>query len=364
MKIYFITLFGAVFLALCAERPFIKTNELSAKNLRKFWVLALIVFLIIISGFRYQNYAHSDEYGYRYMVKFAIGQAFDHSQISLTSEWLFGLLVWVSANVFKDPQALILLCSIITTVLTVLYFAKYARPFWFPIFLYISSGAFLTSMNILRQYISVSIILWCYPLAKKRKLIPYLLLVAVAAAFHQSAWVMLPFYFVLRRSRFDFGTILILFAAIIAFVNFEGVMAVILPNTAYDHYLDDILHGYYGVKWIRVVAWLVPYSILLLFHRYFHIRCDVDYSILYAALIAACISIVSTQYVFAARIESYFALATYIGMAKIPELFSKKGGRSFVWAAMTILFFLFGIYQYMVQPQYYNILFDNVSGVL
>ena len=364
MNIYLITIFGAVFLAYCAEKwPSQRKSEINP-TLNRFWLLALILFLIIISGYRYQNYDNSDEYGYRYMVLFTMGESFNWSKISLSSEWLFDVLVWISANVFESDQALILLCAVITNVLIVLFFAKYAKTFWFSIFLYITSGAFVSSMNVLRQYLSLAIILWCYPLAKRRKVIPYVLLVGVAAFFHQSAWIMLPVYFILRRKKFDIGTVFILFAAILLLINFEGIMALVLPNTLYDHYLDNILSGHYGVKLIRVAAWLVPYLILLCRHDFFHKRCDVDYSVLYAALVAACIAVISTQYVLVARIESYFSLVTFLAIPRIPYLFSNNGSRNFVRNAMLLLFFLFGMHQYSVAPEYHNVLFENISGVL
>lgn len=367
MSLYLITLIGAVGLALCAERLQFSDGSLSDSQthtgLNKFWVVLLIIFLVIISGFRYQNYFLSDEYNYRMGVISSMGQAFDWSQIALDEEWLFYVLTWVCANVFKNDQALIFIAALVTNTLIVCFFAKYAKPFWFVIFLYISSGAFSASMNILRQYIAVAILLWCYPLAQKRKFLPYLILVVIASFFHQSAWLMLPVYFVLRRRQFDLWTIAIAGIALLVFANFEEVMSSVLPNTEYDHYLDDITEGGYGVGLIRVATWLVPYVIILLFHKRFNDHFRTQYDTLYAVLLAACISVVSLQYVFVARIDAYFTLITYLAIIKIPDLFDEKGKRLML-CAMVLLFFIFGAYQYSIGSEYYNILFDEVSGVL
>lgn len=363
MGIYFITLFGTVLLAWCAERCRIRQADLQKGRPDWVWVLLLIVFLTAISGLRYMNYLHSDENYYRYMVADAMGMPIDRTQLGLGKEGLFYLLVWVSANVFGSDQALIFLSALITNVLVVCFFARYAKPFWFAMFLYITSGAFVASMNVLRQYIAVAIILWCYPLARKGKFRPYLALVAISAWFHQSAWVMLPVYFVLRRQRFNVWTILIVAVASIVFINFETVMTVILPAANYDQYLDSILSNKYGVKWIRILAWLVPYLVILICARRFREYLDIGYEVLYAVLLAACISVISSQYVFVARIESYFSMIAFLPIIRIPELFVKRDMRT-VRIVMLVLFFAFGLYQYLLNPEYHNILFEDISGAL
>lgn len=356
MKIYLITLCGAVLLAYCAECHPLRQRELRRERLSSMWVMILMAFLIIISGLRYMNYDQSDENNYRYMVDSTMGQDFDRSEFGWNKEWLFYVLVWVSANVFNDSQALIFISALITNVLIVWFFAKYARPFWFAIFLYIAGGAFSSSMNVLRQYLAVAIILWCYPLAQQRRLILYCALVAIAAWLHQSAWIMLLAYPILRRKNFDFWTILIVVGAYFVFANFETVMAAVLPSTSYDHYLEDIIKGKYGVKWIRIAAWLVPYVIIIVFYRRFHLNCGIGYDVLYGVLLSACISIVSSRYVFAARIETYFSLITYMAIARIPELFVKRD-EGFIRGMIVALFFAFGLYQYSISPDYHNILF-------
>lgn len=365
MNIYLFTLFGATILSYFAEHSIDNSiNKNGLKKLNTFFLIALIIFLVSISGFRYLNYYQNDEYNYRVMSMAMEYKPFDFSTISLNSEWLFNLLSWISANVFHNSQFLIFTTALITNISIILFFAKYARPFWFAIFLYICGGAYFTSMNILRQYLALAIILWCYPLAKKQNFKGYFLLVILATTIHQSAWLMLPVYLVLRRKKIGIGIIVAIVSVIIIVLNFQSVSTFILSNnSSYEHYINTVINGY-GVNIIRIFVWLIPYSIVCIFYKKLNSDFEMDYIYIFATLISACILIVSYKNVFFARLQVYFSIPALCAIIKIPELFSKKDKSNIVIKyLMLVLFFLFGAYQ-MSSFSTYHTIFEGISGIL
>ena len=54
------------------------------------------------------------------------------------------------------------------------------------------------ALDLFRQSIAATICLLAYPFLKKRKLLPFVLIVLIAATFHVSAVFLLPFYWVLN----------------------------------------------------------------------------------------------------------------------------------------------------------------------
>lgn len=362
MIIYLITLVISCYLAYQAEKTGWRDKE-NKLYFNKRYVALLIIFLCVVSGFRYMNYYQSDEYNYRQMVDAMKGVPFKIN-FSFEAEWISQMLYWISANIFKSNQSLILIAAIITNVSLVIFFSRHVKSLSLVIFLYIAGGAYFTSMNIIRQYMAVAIIVWCYDLAKKKKMILYFLLVILATGIHQSAWLMLPMYFVFRKKRLDGSAIFIIVAALFVFMNFQTIMSsMLIEGSTYDHYLADILSGGYGVKLIRILVWLVPYFLLIIKFRYCEKNIRMDTTILFATLISVCVSIVSYKYVFFARIDVYFSVPALCGVAYVPELFEEKS-RRIVLMAMVILFFAFGCYQMRMFSPYHNILFEEISGVL
>lgn len=362
MIVYLVTLVISCCLAYQAERTGWR-DERNKLHFNKRYVVILIIFLCVVSGFRYMNYYQSDEYNYRQMVDAMKGIPFKIN-FGFEEEWISQMLYWISANIFKSNQFLILIAAIITNVSLVIFFSRHVKSLSLVIFLYIAGGAYFTSMNIIRQYMAVAIIVWCYDLARKKKLILYFLLVILAAGIHQSAWLMLPMYFVLRKKRLDWSTVFIIAATLFVFINFQTIMSAMLTTgSTYDHFLEDMLSGGYGVKAIRILVWLVPYSLLIIKFKYCEKKIGVDSSILFSALISSCIGIISYKYVFFARIDFYFSIPALCGVSYVPDLFKEKSKRVVIMA-MVILFFAFGCYQMQMFSTYHNILFEEISGVL
>lgn len=362
MSIYLITLVVSCFLAYLAQQE-AWMDEYGNKHLNLKYVVCLIVFLCIVSGFRYMNYYQSDEYNYRIMVDSLRGAPFLYN-LNFSEEWGSYIIYWISANIFHSNQFLIFIAAVITNVSFVVFFMKNTQSFFMVIFLYVSGGAYFTSMNVLRQYLAVGIVIWCLELANKRKFIYYTILVFFAASIHQSTWLMLPMYLVFRKKRIDKSAVVIIIATLILFMNFQTVMSSVLSmGSTYDHYLENILSDGYGVKLIRILAWLLPYGLLIWKSKYCGEILKIKPTLLFSVLISACISIVSYKYVFAARIDTFFAIPALCAVSRIPYLFEERS-RRIVKFAMVILFFLFGCYQMSGFSPYHNILLENISGVL
>ena len=80
------------------------------------------------------------------------------------------------------------------------------QEYWFvSIFIFIGSGVFFATLNLIRQYIAITIILLALPLLRNRKYIEFFLLIILASLFHTSAIIMLPFmifYIIFHNYKF------------------------------------------------------------------------------------------------------------------------------------------------------------------
>ena len=118
--------------------------------------------------------------------------------MSLDDEFGYTLFMYMFKFLGKNYQMVYVITSVLIAVLSGLFIYKYAKDKVWAFFLYYGLGMFYCSTNLLRQTISCLIFVFAIECAKKKKLIPYLLITLLAASFHKSALVMLPVYFLLQ----------------------------------------------------------------------------------------------------------------------------------------------------------------------
>lgn len=106
------------------------------------------------------------------------------------------LLEYFTSKISTNPTALFLIIAIFYCFSVGLFIYKNSKNPILSYVIFISMGFYTFSMTALRQTVAIGIILFSFEFIKKRKFIPFLLLVLLASTFHYSALVFLPFYFI------------------------------------------------------------------------------------------------------------------------------------------------------------------------
>ena len=128
-------------------------------------------------------------------------------RLVMEAAWLFG----------GGIRTLMALFSI--AIGTLVFVAIYRQSKWpaLAAFLYVATSNYFLSLNIVRQYFAIALGLVAVELILKRKLLPFLDCVAIAAFFHPSAIVLLPLYFIGRiELRLRWCALLVIAAAVVA----------------------------------------------------------------------------------------------------------------------------------------------------
>ena len=89
------------------------------------------------------------------------------------------------------------------------------------LYVYIASGMYLVSMNGVRQYLTAAIIFTATKYILDGNWKRYFLIVLFASTFHQSALVLIPIYFVVRRKAWSTITFILLFIAVLIVIGFN-----------------------------------------------------------------------------------------------------------------------------------------------
>lgn len=334
MSYYFFTVFTVIFFAFLEKK-------VENKIYKKFFFFLLVLMLILISGCRVDNALYSDEWNYRHSFTNISQLSFQKLDLSLTSEPAFTLLNWILSRFTNDPQIFIFVCSAVINAIFVNFLHKYSKNFIFSIFIYICSGFFFTSMNIIRQYIAMAIIILGFEHLKNKKIIKYTLYVFIAFLFHKSAIMALIFYFILNSTFILKHKIISFIFIVLILLNFNNLLN-IFENSFYSDYVNEFSDSGYGVGIIRILFWSIMYLFILWKSEYLQRKFNIDEIFIKTIFLSFSILLISSQYVYVARLD-YFQICSIIMIPFMPHIF-KQHNRGIINIGMYSIFFLYGLY--------------------
>lgn len=108
----------------------------------------------------------------------------------------FSLFNYVVSLFTGDVHIFMLCVAIFTITLTAVLLYKYCPIPWMGMFVFVSFGFFGNSLSFIRQSMAIAIYLFAVHYLKERKLLPYVIIVLLAASFHKATLIMIPVYFI------------------------------------------------------------------------------------------------------------------------------------------------------------------------
>ncbi|PYZ95072.1 capsular biosynthesis protein [Salipaludibacillus keqinensis] len=305
------------------------------------FALLALTSLVLVSGLR-RNIG--DTYVYR--------QMFESNKITLNfvmegKDRGFGVLQLILQQYTNDGQVLIFISAFITLSLIVGVLYKYSRLFELSLYVFIASGMFLVSMNGMRQYIAAAIIFAGTKFILDGHFFKFTALVLLASTFHQSALVLLPIYFLVRREAWSWGTMGFLLLAVISVAGYHQISELLfsaISDTQYGGY-SEFEEG--GANVLRVAVSSAP--LILAFigrHRLRELFPKSDY-IVNLSMLCAVFMLISTQNWIFARFAIYFDLFNLILLSWVVKIFPRKE-QTFVYYMIVLLYLGFFIYEYII----------------
>ncbi|OOR64496.1 EpsG family protein, partial [Bacillus mycoides] len=215
------------------------------------------------------------------------------------------------------------------------------------LYVYITSGMYLVSMNGIRQYLAAAIVFAATKYIFDGNWKMYALIVLFASTFHQSALVLIPVYFLIRRRAWSGVTFLLLFLAVlivIGFNQFTEVLFKAIEDTQYSQY-KEFHEG--GANILRVAVDSTPLILAYIGKdrlREIFPECDV---IVNMALLGTVFMFISTQNWIFARFSIYFGLYQLILIAWVIKLFTKKD-RKLIYYSILLCYFIYFVYEHII----------------
>ncbi len=297
---------------------------------------------IIVSGLR-RNIGDTPFYIHTYNIN-----DFTWEYVKSQDDIGFSILQMVLKMYTDDPQFLIFITALVTNLLIVLTFFKYSRLVELSVYVYITGGLFIVTMNGIRQCLAAAIIFAATKFLIERKTIPYMLVVVFASFFHQSALILIPIYFLVKYRAWSKATlVLLLFSAVIVlgFNQFSGALFSVIEGSQYGVY-SEFDEG--GANIFRVIVFAVP-IIIAFFGREKLRRLYPDSDVIVnMAIVGLSFMIISLANWIFARFNIYFELYQLILVSWIVKVFREKD-QKLIYFAIIICYLVYYYYESVIN---------------
>ncbi|MFA6308367.1 MAG: EpsG family protein [Clostridia bacterium] len=345
--IYSLTFFSSILLAWVYQKRLSKLHKLV--KVRVFGYIIIILPTVFLASVR--NGIGTD-FGY-YLNNYHVFQNTNiFIAIKETGEPFFTLLNYIANFLFFGQDwGIFFLSSFITMVFIVLTLDYFKKHISIPVAMFIFYMIFyLTTYNVVRQMIAVSIILFSYKYVVEKKPFKFLILVIIAALFHQSAIICLAFYF-LRYIRFEHFYVKIVYLTIIFtstlwIDSFIGLLKNIPIISGYlDKYGFEISHFGFGylLYAIPIVAPAILFAnkVIKLNPNY---RFFINLSILYVPM-----SLLGYYQIWAIRATYYVTISQIILIPLILYSLKLKSNKILGYTMVIIYYLLIFYFEFVLN---------------
>ncbi|MCI6995617.1 MAG: EpsG family protein [Eubacterium sp.] len=266
----------------------------------------------------------------------------------------FTILLYIIKTIFGSSYTpFLFIVALIEGIAVIVLYRKFSPHYLISIFLFIASAEYFSWMfNGMRQFLSVSIVMFAFPLLLEKKYVKYIIVVALAATVHMTAVMMIPVAFIVSGKPWNRRTMALIAVGVFALMmtsRFTSILDVATQNTQYSGAVMSWNEmGDDGTNPIRVLVCAVPTIIAFFGRRILEAEenpvIDVCINMSIFSTVLWLISMV-TSGIYMGRLPIFASVYNYILLPyEIDILFTRKN-RGTMFALMIVLYLLYYYYQ-------------------
>lgn len=314
--------------------------------------------LVFISGFRAWNIGN-DTLNY---VGTFVATA---NHLDLYSHMEKGFLLYnrILSCFTSNPQAILLVSAVVIIGSIFRFIKKYSAVMLLPVLLFVVLQ-FGGTMNVIREYLAVAIVLFSLPFIVKRRFVSFAIGCLVASTFHTSAILALSLYFL-----YDFPfqlkyLLLVLVGTVFVFVFLSPVLDQIIDVVGrYETYKGNRLLGE-ETKVASIFKSLIQvaiFSFCYFSYKYVYRFPQMQNSflpvqfLLWTSVIATCLQIISIRGTVLERLVTYFSIFNLVSIPFFVHCYPQKM-RTLVAVGLVGCFVLYQSIIFVYRPDWNYVL--------
>ncbi|MEG0307071.1 MAG: EpsG family protein [Clostridium sp.] len=338
MKVFYLTLISTYIFSLLA-----RIGRKRSEKAGLFFVIIIIAILSLVSGLR-SGIGDTGMYKHLYTL---IGPGYDAKG---GYEPGFILFLKILKGISSDPQFMLMVTSIIINVLNINTIYKYSKDSYFElgIFMYITSGYYIVTMNGIRQSLAAAIIFWGTKYIINGDFKRFMILILLMSTIHNSALIYIPIYFVVRAKAWERTTNILFGLTLVGLFLYQPVMTIGMKLLGSTRYADYASFNEGGANILRIAIFIVP--VLLAYLKRDVIKEKWEYGDVFVNMNIICLIIMlfsSFNWIFA-RFTMYFQLYSFILLPYIIKNCLVGKERRLIYLGLIGGYFIFFYYDQVI----------------
>lgn len=167
------------------------TGKNATKPKKIIYLSVMFLLMWVVSTFRY---GMGNDYFSYIRIFDEIHSASWGEAFTLGYEPAFTALTKVITLVSYNPEVMYGIYALLILAPVAYSIYRHSDSVWISVTVYLCLTFFYTSLNFIRQSMAVSLLILCYSFIKQRKIIPVMIFAVLAALFHYTALIFIPFY--------------------------------------------------------------------------------------------------------------------------------------------------------------------------
>lgn len=319
--------------------------------------ILLVVPYIIWAGFRTDAFGDTGAYRATFLAAPSqLGQLSEYL-LTVTKDKGFAVLTVLIKSIIGNSDVLFfLILATFQMLCLALVYRRYSCNYWASIFLFVASTDYISwCHNGIRQFLAITLIMAATPLLLKKKYVPLIVIILLAATFHASALIMIPIVFIVQGKAWNKKTMLCIIACICALLfvdRFTDILDSALSNTQYSNMVTDWQEWQdNGTNPIRVLVYSIPMILSIIGRK--QIKAEGNYMIDIMqnfSILTFGIALVSmgTSGIFLGRLISYGSVYSVSILLpwELEHIFEKSSFRLIMFAMVVgyVAFFYYQMY--------------------
>lgn len=270
--------------------------------------------------------------------------------------YLNKLLTLISSN----PQVIIIVSGGFISLCFYLFIRKYSKIYWLSLVLFITLGYFGMTMNSIRMYMAMSILLIAVTFLLKNKNLLFILTVLFASQFHTTALVFL-ILLLLKRVKLTFKTqIILIVSTVLVAINFNlllKIVLMVLPKYSYYLGTEFIPDGIKVGPLLNIMLAFVTLYTLQYIKKHpsednserFERLQDLSLKML---TISLCLFIVSIKFPILANMANYFWVISIVAIPNIISSLKESKLKILVCYMFSLMFIIYSLVTLYFRPEW------------
>lgn len=235
------------------------------KNINSLYFLVLCISIIIVVASFRTNIGDTLTYAgsYEEIRNKTLGE-----ELKNKGDIGFYVITYYLHKINPNPQFMIFFTALITQLLYFKFFLKYRTYLELEVFMYIAAGSYFVTMNGIRQSLAAGIIVMATKYIIENKFRKFLLMIIIATTIHQSAFIMIPIYFIVKTKPWSKKIFIMIGIAVIGTLLFYELLPILekaLEGTNYQHYIKSFQENTGdGANFLRTAVAAVPLALAFL----------------------------------------------------------------------------------------------------